>query len=121
MERCAYRIHRKTDEALFQQEQAGRHLGNMTVGTDHLFWKKGLSRYAMPYSDIRRYWRRIEQVNGKTGCCSNDFSMHFLIVRTDEEELKLSIGDSLYRQEPEQLMEALAELLPDVPSGKPQE
>ncbi|MCQ2442767.1 MAG: hypothetical protein MJ077_06575 [Oscillospiraceae bacterium] len=93
--------------------------GHIRVGTEHLFWKRHFRWYGVSSEAITRAYRRVEEVNGKTGCCSNDFSIHHLILcLRDGQCLELLIGDSLYRHEPEHLIEAMKKNWPQLIYGK---
>ena len=85
------------------------------VGQKNLYWRGFLRWSYMPMEEVTRIYRRIEEVKGRTGCCSNDFSVHKLIVENrDGESMEVLIGESLYRQEPERLMEKLKEIHPQI-------
>lgn len=104
---------------LDEEFEQSRPFGRIRVGNDHLFWKKTFRWNLLPLSDVLRAYRRIEEVRGKTGCCSNDFSIHKLILLlTNGERLELLIGDSLYRHEPERLIEEMQRQWPQIAYGK---
>lgn len=89
------------------------------VGDEFIFWKTFLRWKYLPFASIKRAYRRVEEVNGRTGCCSNDFSVHTLIVITeDSQEIEIKIGEGLYRHEPERLIEAISRKHPSVIIGK---
>lgn len=103
------------DEEFAQSQPFGR----IRVGQKHLFWKQTLRWYFLTIDQVERLYRRIEEVNGKTGCCSNDFSIHrLMVVKKGGEVLSLLIGDSLYRHEPERLMDAISQRFPHLAFGK---
>lgn len=105
-----------TLDAAFSRSQP---FGKLRVSDSTLFWKQLLRWHALPVSDLQRVYRRVEEVHGTTGCCSNDFSIHRLVVvRKNGEELPLLIGDSLYRHEPERLMEFIRQHWSGVAIGK---
>ena len=113
---------RNTDPTADADFAAARVFGKVRLGTESLFWRRGLRAYRLPLKEIRRAWRRVEEVRAKTGCCSNDFSAHFLMLRlADGTEEKIKIGEALYRHEPEALMEQLKAQCPDLPIGKPED
>lgn len=93
--------------------------GKIKAGHEFLFWKELISWNYIPFSEIERIYRRIEDVSCRTGCCSNDFSVHTLIViRKDGNIIEAKIGEGLYRQEPEKLIEEIREMHPDILIGK---
>ena len=98
----------------------GERISGITIGSEHIFWRKGLHLYALPLNTIVRFWRRLEEVSSKTGCCSNDFSVHTLVVLDRGGEVhEMKIGEGLYRHEPERLLERLSQKLPEAVIGKP--
>lgn len=104
---------------LDEEFAAAQPFGKLRLGKNGIFSRRGLRWSYIPVSLIARAYRRIEEVNGKTGCCSNDFSIHkLMLVKTDGELLPLLIGDSLYRHEPEKLMEAMQSQWPALAYGK---
>lgn len=118
----AYRCKKAENPELYEQSRNKTAYGKIIPGDSHVFCRQGLRLYAVPYQDIAVWWRRIEEVASRVGCCSNDFSIHKLVLRlSDGSELMLKIGEGLYRQEPERLMEALHAICPHIPTGKPRE
>lgn len=113
-------LYRKNQEAELDEEfRTGQPFGLIRVGKTRLFWRKNLRWRCLPICEVERAYRRIEEVNGKTGCCSNDFSIHKLIlVLKNGEKKEVLIGDSLYRREPERLMEAMQQQWTQLIYGK---
>lgn len=106
----AFSYQKSANPALDAEFQTAPRFGKVKVGPTHIFWKKLLQWEALDRSEVERFYRRVEEVVGQTGCCSNDFSIHKLMASLKTgETLEILIGDSLYRHEPERLMEALGE------------
>lgn len=98
---------------------AAQSFGKIKVGQTVLFWRKTLRWFYIPAAELERVYRRVEEVRGKTGCCSNDFSIHRLMLVTKSgEEISVLIGDSLYRHEPERLMELMQSRWDTISYGK---
>ena len=113
-----YPYKKNEDIQLTEEFRNAALFGKIKVGTRHLFWKKMLGWNYLELSEVERIYRRIEEVNGKTSCCSTDFSMHSLILTgLDGRTLTISIGDSLFRREPERLMEELKKRFPEIAYG----
>lgn len=109
---------KNTDAILDEEFKNAEPFGNIRLGKNHIFAKKIIRWSYVSLSDVGRAWRRIEEVKGRTGCCSNDFSRHFLMLLMNSgETLKLKIGEEMYRHEPEALMEKLKADNPDLPIG----
>ena len=105
---------------LDQDYQAAKPFAKMRVGEKNLYWKKLVRWYYMPFEEIRQVYWRIEEVTSYTSCCQTDFSIHKLgIIRQDDAELIVQIGQELYRHEPEKLLEALREMHPEIRIAKP--
>ena len=106
------------DAALDAEYRASEPFGSIRLGDRHIFCRKVLKTQLVDISTVTRAYRRIEEAKGRTGCCSNDFSSHFLMLETASgETLKLKIGEALYRHEPEALMERFKTLYPSIPVG----
>ena len=112
-------IYRKNiNTALDVEYKEAEPFGNIKLGKTHIFCKKLIKTMYVDIASVTRAYRRIEEAKGRTGCCSNDFSIHFLMLETGNgETLKLKIGEALYRHEPEALMEKFRTLYPSVPVG----
>ena len=122
MEQEAYRCKKSEQPELYARSRDGVTFGRITVGTTHLFARQGLRLYAVPLEQVHRYWRRVEEAASHVGCCSTDFSMHKLGLQlSDGSRLLLPIGESLYRNEPERLIEALQTACPQAEPGLPQD
>lgn len=107
------------DAALDRDFQGAAPFGKVKVGDENLYWKIVLRWYYMPMKGIARAYRRLEEVKGRTGCCSNDFSIHKLMLVDEADGLKeVKIGESLYRHEPEALLEELKKRHPQIAIGK---
>ena len=98
-------------------EQSIRY-GNVKVGTDYIFFKKGLRWYQAEFGDVRRAYRRIEGVDAKMCCGNVNFDIQKL-VRTgkDETQLELLIGEGAWR-EADVLEQVIRERHPEIPFGK---
>lgn len=108
------------NQALDAAFRSAEQYGSVRIGRDFLFCRKIVKWDYIDLERIDRAWRRIEEVRAKTGCCSNDFSRHFLKLLTNSgEEITLKIGEALYRHEPEMLIEAIQRIRPEIAIGKP--
>lgn len=93
--------------------------GNVRVGKDNIFYRRFMNLYYIPVGEIERAYRRVEEVKGRTGCCSNDFSIHRLIlIQRDGTETVIKIGEEMYRHEPEKLIETIRNRFPSVAIGR---
>lgn len=93
--------------------------GKVKAGNEFLFWKEILNWNYVPFNEIERVYRRVEDVSSRTGCCSNDFSVHTLVmVKKDGSIIEAKIGEGLYRHEPEKLIEEIRDMHPEILIGK---
>lgn len=107
------------DAAMDRDHADGVWFGNIRVGREFIFVKQFLRTMCVRADEVARAWRRVEQVEARTGCCSNDFSQHYLVmVLKDGSEVKWKIGEALYRHEPEALMEEIVKRWNWVEIGK---
>lgn len=92
--------------------------GKIRVGSSHLFWKSGFRWYSIPLTDLRRIYRRVEQVFGRLCCGGRNFVIEWLVlVLSDGSELVLHIGDDV-KKDAEALMEHLQSAHPQIQYGK---
>lgn len=101
---------------------AGKQYGKVRVGGEWLFFRKGLFQYVLNAAEIVRAFRREEQVQSHTSCCESDFNIHRLILEMRSgEKQTITIGDGLFRHEPEHLLENMQILWPEIIIGVPQQ
>ena len=118
LELKAYRYTKGTDPALDAQFAASPLFSKVRPGTDTLFWKSGLRWYALPFSEVRRVFRRVEPVYGKLCCGGRSFLIERLVLLlTQGQELVIHIGDDV-RREAEQLYAHLQTAQPQLQFGK---
>lgn len=65
----------------------GRGYGSVTIGSDHLFIKKGLKAYCIAYNDTDRIFRRVRRVNAQMCCDNGELELEYLVVSADGREL----------------------------------
>lgn len=93
--------------------------GRIRLAPEAVFYRRGFGWHYVPLTDVVRAYRRVQQVEASTACCTNDFSIHHLILLTaGGERHELLIGEALYRHEPERLLEALSAQHPSITIGK---
>lgn len=103
------------DPAVDRDYEAAAPFARIRVGDKFLFYKGLLKWNYISLTEAVRIYRRMEEVRGKTGCCSNDFSIHTLIVALKTGDvMEIKIGEGLYRHEPELLMEELKKRHPAI-------
>lgn len=113
-----YRKHE--NEAMDRAFDGGVQYSHIRLGGHWLFCRKGFAWHVIDAERIVRAWRRVEEVTSRVACCSNDFSIHRLIVTgEDGAPQSLLIGEGLYRHEPELLLEDLHARWPHIAIGKP--
>ncbi|MDO4475282.1 MAG: hypothetical protein Q4B59_00665 [Lachnospiraceae bacterium] len=112
---------KKTSPDMDREFEAAAVFGKVKIGTEHFFWRKNLRWYYVPAERVTQVYRQIQQVTSHTSCCETDFSIHRLILLSKEgEELSVLVGDSMYRHEPERMMEEIARLHPQIIQLAPQ-
>lgn len=114
-----YRYTKDTDPVLDADFSAASAYSKVKPGQTALFWKSGLRWYSIPYSQIRRIYRRVEAVYGKLCCGGKSFIIEWLVlVLSDGSELVIHIGDEVPRKAQE-LLEKCQSLHPELLYGKP--
>ena len=73
---------------LSAEYRAGRRIGVLSLGRRHLFFRKRLTAYYLPYGSIQRYFRRVEAVPVRMGCCGDgELRLENLVLCGQDREL----------------------------------
>ena len=109
-------VSQASDSSALQEEyKQAREIGKLRLGQRHLYVRSGLKSYYIPYSDIRRYFRRVMRVPAKMCCGKGDFEIENLVVCGEKGEL---VQIQLPGQKAARIvMECLAELAPNAAVG----
>ena len=68
--------------------RSGRRLGALSLGRRHLFFRKLFTVYYLPYGAIERYFRRVEAIPARIGCCcGGELQMESLVLWSGGKEL----------------------------------
>ena len=51
--------------------KAGHRIGALSLGSGALFFRKAFTVYVVPYTKIRRYFRRVLAIPARIGCCAD--------------------------------------------------
>ena len=103
-------------DALKADYARARRIGKLRLGTDYLFFKSGLKAYYIPYTDIRRYFRRVMFVPAKLCCGMGSFTIERLVLCGESGELaQIQLPDT---HAAKAVMAAMAELAPDAAVGR---
>ena len=73
--------------ALQQEYAAGRVIGNVHLGTQHLFFKEKRKVYYIPFADMTRCFRRVLLVQTKMCCGKGDLEVENLVVCSESGEV----------------------------------
>ena len=106
------------EQTLASEYKVAREIGKLRLGELHLYFKKGLNVYYIPYRDIRRCFRRVMVVPAKLCCGKGEFEMENLVICGPEDEELAQIqlpGTKAARI----LMEELEKLVPEAEIGRP--
>lgn len=76
------------DGALLEPDyQSAREIGKLRLGEAGLYIRNGLKTYYVPYSGIRRCFRRVMMVPAKLCCGRGDVAVENLIICDESREL----------------------------------
>lgn len=67
-----------------QDYKAGRAIGIVRLGKEHLYFRRIRKIYYVPYTDIRRCFRRVMRVPAKLCCGRGDLEVENLVICTDQ-------------------------------------
>lgn len=79
------------EEILAAEYKEGREIGNVTLGETCIFFKVRLKVSYIPYTDIRRAFRRVQLVQTKMCCGKGDLQVENLVVCGDNDEELIQI------------------------------
>ena len=77
------------EEALVPEYKAGREIGVIHLGSQHLFFRKMRRVYYISYEEIRQCFRRVQLIPTKCCCGKGDFQVENLVVSDGERELAM--------------------------------
>ena len=106
------------DQAALRAEYAqARQIGKLRLGGERLYFRSGLRVYAVPYADIRRYFRRVMRVPAKLCCGHGDFEIEHLVLCGEDGELaQIGLPGAKAARA---VMDAMARLAPEAAAGAP--
>ena len=104
--------------------KAGHRIGALSLGSGALFFRKALTVYVVPYTKIRRYFRRVLAIPARIGCCAGgELRVESLVVcvsdasGAEREAAQIQLpGERAAKI----VMSELRRLAPDAASGKPE-
>ncbi len=74
-------------ELLQAEYKAGREIGKLRLGENDLFFRSGLKTYFIPYSEIKRCFRRVMMIPAKLCCGKGALPVENLVICDEEKEL----------------------------------
>lgn len=106
----------KDPEGLQEEYKAGREIGKVHLGETHFFFRSMRKVFYIPYTGIRRYFRRVMLVPAKLCCGKGEFQIEHLVICGDDGELaQVELPGT---QAAKVLMECMNQLAPDAVPGK---
>ena len=109
---------------LANEYRAGHRVGVLTLGTCHLFFRRRLTLYALPYAQISRYFRRVLAVPARIGCCTGgELRIEHLVICCADASGEREVAQIQLPGEraAKAVMEELRALAPGAASGRPQQ
>lgn len=77
----------QNQDELLSEYKSAREIGVIRLGEHYLYFRKSRKVYYIPYSDIRRCFRRVMLVPAKLCCGKGDFPVENLVIYGDDGEL----------------------------------
>lgn len=97
--------------------KASREIGSIRIGETHLFFKRRLKVYYIPYQDIKRCYRRVLMVPAQVCCGKGEIAIENLVICDDNQELcELQLPGT---KAAKILVEELKKLMPDTDFSAP--
>lgn len=116
----AYLYTKGTDETLDQEFAASQKYGKVQLGPNTLFWKVGLTRYCVSFSQVRRVYRSLMPMHGRLCAGGYHFDIEYLsLILLDGAQIQMHIGNDV-KPKAEALLEAIKQAHPQLEYGRPQ-
>ncbi|MBO6113166.1 MAG: hypothetical protein J6P45_08985 [Lachnospiraceae bacterium] len=104
-------------ETIEKEYRNSREIGAVRIGEDHLFFRLGLKHYGIPYTDIKKCFRRVNVVPMKMCCANGEMELESLIIANEEKELaQVPLPGTRAARE---LMKELKKRMPDTDFSAP--
>ena len=113
---------RELSREWFAERRAGRKIGVISLGAEHLFFRQGLTAYVLPYADISRYFRRVQAIPARIGCCAGELRIENLVLCVADaqgSETELAQIQLPGERAAKALMNELGRLAPHAVPGRP--
>lgn len=75
------------DPQLLEEFSAAREIGVLRIGESALFFRVRLRQYYIPFSEIRRVFRRVYAVPANVCCGKGNLEIENLVIQGEEREL----------------------------------
>ena len=109
----------KVDAALDADFANALRCHQVKAGETGIFWKSFVRWYTVPYSRIKRIFRRVQDVRGRLCCGGRNFRIERLVLILDDDtELELYIGDDVGK-DAAAFLQSLQTRRPEILYGKP--
>jgi hypothetical protein len=96
---------------------AAREIGKIRLGEQRLYFRSGRKIYYIPYTNVRRCFRRVMLVPAKLCCGKGDLEVENLVLCGDSGELaQIQLPGT---RAAKILMEELKALIPEAEFGRP--
>lgn len=107
------------DEALDMEYAAAQKYGKVSLGQAHLFWRVGLTRCRVSFSQVRRVYRSLMPMHGRLCAGGYSFDIEYLsLILHDGTALQIHIANDS-KATAEALLEAIRQAQPQLEYGKP--
>ncbi len=104
-------------QALSSEYAGGRTVGKLRLGDTRLYFNVGRKVYYLPYTDLRRCFRRVQLVAAKLCCGKGNIEVENLVICGDEGELaQIQLPGA---RAGKAVMEELRQLAPHAEFGRP--
>ena len=95
-----------------------RRIGNLAVGSEHLFFRYRLKTFFVPYADIRRCYRRVLLVPATMCCGKGELQAENLVLHNETGEFaQIPLPDTRAARE---IMRLLKERIPGAVFSSPE-
>ena len=74
------------ENALLEDYRTAHAIGSLRIGNEGVFFRSKMKTYHIPFSEIRRCFRRVQLVSARMCCGRGNLAVENLVICTDEGE-----------------------------------
>lgn len=77
----------KEHTEMAESHRTGHDIGPVTLGSEHLFVRKGLRVCYIAYADAEKIFRRVRRLHANICCGDGDIEVEYLVIQAEGREI----------------------------------